>query len=118
MHVVKDARRQNEPQQGEAKVPADCLRTLFSINLWGFAASKGRPGSEASPRAWFFEADESCAAMKRLNSVKDVIKRENRLASKIQEVLCCCCPAEEKKNTKKLNRKKKQKKTRAGGVTN
>lgn len=64
MHVAKDARRQNEPQRGETKAPAACLRTLFSINPWGVAAYKGRPGSEASPRVWFshfLAADESCA---------------------------------------------------------
>lgn len=53
---------------------------------------------------------KAAQAMKRVNPVKGAIKRENRLASEIQEILCCC-PAGlglRKKNTKCEKRKKKK----------
>lgn len=33
---------------------------------------------------------KAARAMKRINPVKGALKRENRLASEIQEILCCC----------------------------
>lgn len=47
--------------------------------------------------------------MKRVNPVKGAIKRENRLASEIQEILCCC-PAGLGLRKKIQNVKKKKKK--------